>query len=472
MVQNLGLTRGHTYWAPNLNIFRDPRWGRGQETPGEDPTLNAAYGANFISGFQGSAQTTGQDQPPASSYSITNSDSNSGAPVPVPVPVSLFSEDRKPETSTLKASACAKHFFGYSLENCFEAKDNCRLNFNANMTQQEIEDTYLPAFEAAVKVGKVSGLMCSENAVNGIPACANAWAMTTVARQSWGGDFYVTGDCGAVDVALQPYPTEDTWPPVGAADMKGHGYTLPPNVSFESAGLDSDCRAADGQPSKALGTPSDQSAALARLFRTEFRLGRFDPLESSPYNALALADLGTHAHQVLAREACQQSIVLLKNADNTLPLSPNGSSSSSSSNSSSSNNRSNSAHDSARDSASSSSASAKLHVAMIGPNWEVKEGGYSGKGSGGKYTLSSPDAIAGYLNNAAHPHPPSPPSVTVIPGCVDAACESDGGDGFAAAVAAAKVADVVMLAVGIDDSFEGENGDRRALSGLITLPGQ
>ena len=139
-------------------VFRDPRWGRGQETPGEDPVLNGVYGAMFVSGFQGDASE------PA----------NGSAP--------------EPSLRKMKSSACAKHFFGYSLENCFHPNDNCRFNFNANLTQQEIEDTYLPAFQATVEVGRVSGLMCSENAVNGVPTCANSWAMTTVARNSWGFD--------------------------------------------------------------------------------------------------------------------------------------------------------------------------------------------------------------------------------------------------------------------------------------------
>ena len=108
----------------------------------------------------------------------------------------------------LKSSACAKHLFAYSLENCFHARDNCRFNFNANLTQQEIEDTYLPAFQAAVEVGRVTGLMCSLNAVNGVPSCANAWLMSTVARDSWGFDGYVTSDCGGVDDIFAPYPRD------------------------------------------------------------------------------------------------------------------------------------------------------------------------------------------------------------------------------------------------------------------------
>ena len=89
---------------------------------------------------------------------------------------------------TRRLANCARSFFAYSLENCFQPHDNCRFNFNANISQRDIEDTYLPAFQTTVEVGRVTGLMCSENAVNNQPTCANHWAMTTVARDSWGFD--------------------------------------------------------------------------------------------------------------------------------------------------------------------------------------------------------------------------------------------------------------------------------------------
>ena len=126
--------------------------------------MNGMYGALFVSGFQGDAT----------------------AP--------LTGSGPEPPLRQLKSSACAKHFFAYSLENCFNERDNCRFNFNANATQQEIEDTYMPAFQSTVEVGRVTGLMCSENAVNGQPTCANHWALNTVARTSWGFSGYVTGD--------------------------------------------------------------------------------------------------------------------------------------------------------------------------------------------------------------------------------------------------------------------------------------
>ena len=127
---------GIRYARPPFFLCRSQ--GRGQETPGEDPVLNGRYGASFIAGFQGD----------------TIAPANGTAPPPPPL-------------GRLKSSSCAKHFFAYSLENCFTLGDNCRLNFDAELTQQEIEDTYLPAFQSAVELGRVSGLMCSYNAVNG-----------------------------------------------------------------------------------------------------------------------------------------------------------------------------------------------------------------------------------------------------------------------------------------------------------------
>jgi beta-glucosidase len=159
-----GLYQGLTFWAPNVNIFRDPRWGRGQETPGEDPLLNAEYAVQFISGMQG--------------------DESSGY---------------------LKVSACLKHYAAYSAE-------TGRESFAAVVTAQDMEDSYLPAFQAGVERGKASGLMCSYNAetygygvnadeshrpgVQGgaIPSCANKFLMNDLVRGDWGFDGYITSD--------------------------------------------------------------------------------------------------------------------------------------------------------------------------------------------------------------------------------------------------------------------------------------
>ena len=351
-----------------------------------------------------------------------------------------------PPLAQLKSSACAKHYFAYSLENCFNAHDNCRFNFDANLTQQEIEDTYLPAFQSSVEVGRVSGLMCSENAVNGVPACANHWAMTTVARGAWGFDGYVTGDCGAVDVAFAPYPTSHTW----AKGANGHGYTMPGNTSIESAGLDSDCRGPG--PSPALGAAADVDAALKHLWSIEIRLGRFDPLASSPWNKLDYRSMGTPEHQQLALEAARQSIVLLKNDGRTLPLESHGESI---------------APVTEQHGGVVTGAATAASIAMIGPNWEVKSGGYSGSGSTGPFTLPTASYVSRYANVTDSKG--RPVVLNVIPGCYDARCTND--TGIVAAVAAAAAADVVMVAVGIDGTFEGENNDGRALSGDIGLPG-
>ena len=128
-----------------------------QETPGEDPVLTSSYGSAFVRGFQGAA---------------THDDAAVGV-------------QAGSRASALKASSSAKHFYVYNLDNCYGRKDNCRLSFNAHATPQELADTYLPAFHAAVTNASVSGLMCSYNAVNGTPACADGWAMSTLARQTW-----------------------------------------------------------------------------------------------------------------------------------------------------------------------------------------------------------------------------------------------------------------------------------------------
>lgn len=150
-VHNAGLT----FWAPNINIFRDPRWGRGQETPGEDPYLNAEYAHQFVSGMQ-----RGKEDP-----------------------------------TRIKASSCCKHFDAYSLEN-WNGMD--RYHFDAICTQQDLVDTYYPAFVACVNPqrGGGSGIMCSYNAVNGVPTCASSQLLTKNLRNAWGFDGYVTSDCG------------------------------------------------------------------------------------------------------------------------------------------------------------------------------------------------------------------------------------------------------------------------------------
>jgi beta-glucosidase-like glycosyl hydrolase len=267
-----GRNRGLTFWAPNINIFRDPRWGRGQETPGEDPTLNGEYATEFVTGMQ--------------------SDQSSGF---------------------LKASAALKHFAGYSVE-------TGRSDFAAIVTAQDMEDTYLPAFEAGVVKGNASGIMCSYNAETygegvfgpgpaaqhgAIPSCANKGIMNDLARGKWGFEGYITSDCGAV------------------AGVKGaHHYTNSTNdtvTAVLAAGLDSDCGDTILGNVTILGLLQDHATrtlvdtALRRLFTVQFRLGFGDPDSTVPWAQYSESVVNTPANQQLAKEAADQSLVLLKN---------------------------------------------------------------------------------------------------------------------------------------------------------------
>uniref|UniRef100_A0A453PJ88 Glycoside hydrolase family 3 N-terminal domain-containing protein n=1 Tax=Aegilops tauschii subsp. strangulata TaxID=200361 RepID=A0A453PJ88_AEGTS len=160
-VYNNGQAEGLTFWAPNINVFRDPRWGRGQETPGEDPTMTGKYAAVFVRGVQG--------------YAI------SGAI----------------NSSDLEASACCKHFTAYDLENW---KGVTRFAFDAKVTEQDLADTYNPPFKSCVEDGGASGIMCSYNRVNGVPTCADHNLLSKTARGDWSFNGYITSDCDAVAI--------------------------------------------------------------------------------------------------------------------------------------------------------------------------------------------------------------------------------------------------------------------------------
>lgn len=292
--------QGLTIWTPNINIFRDPRWGRGQETPGEDPTLNSKYAINYVQGMQG--------------------------------------DDEK----YLKTSACLKHFAAYSEEGSSKvapSPDAPRSEFSAVVTAQDMEDTYLPAFESGVVEGKASGIMCSYNSETygtglfgpgtaaaddaqggqhkGVPSCANSYLLTDLARKKWGFDGYITADCGAVgDV------------------QHAHKYTNHTNQTVKavlSAGMDIDC----GWPMNDVLTkanllplledgeldPKLIDTALIRLYSVQMRLGMLDHPTDVPWaNYTNAENVNTPAHQALARQAAEQGLVLLKNEHNSLPL--------------------------------------------------------------------------------------------------------------------------------------------------------
>eukprot|EP00760_Papus_ankaliazontas_P008691 PhM_4_TR13913/c0_g1_i1/m.39854/K15920/XYL4; beta-D-xylosidase 4 len=261
---------GLTFWAPNINIFRDPRWGRGQETPGEDPLLSSTYAKNFVSAFQRSGE----------------------------------------DPDRLVASACCKHFDAYSME-LWGGTD--RHHFNAVVTDQDMTDTYLPAFEACAHKdgGAASSFMCSYNAVNGVPSCANKYLLTDLARTAWGFDGYISGDCGATD------------------DVQySHHYTNNSDATCQAtlrAGMDLDCgwflqaHSDTAYDDKAI-DDKDLNNAVTHLLRTQMRLGLFDPDNIQPFKKLPNSIVNSAEHQALAREAAAKGMVLLENHNQTLPF--------------------------------------------------------------------------------------------------------------------------------------------------------
>jgi len=252
---------GLTYWTPNINIFRDPRWGRGQETYGEDPFLTASLGKNFVTGLQGTDKTY------------------------------------------LKAAACAKHYAVHS------GPESNRHKFDVTVSNYDLWDTYLPAFRELVE-NKVAGVMCAYNRLEGQPCCGNDRLMIDILRKDWGFEGYVTSDCGAID---NFYKTHKTHPDAvsASADAVFHG-------------TDVDCgREAYLGLKKAVETgiiPESQiDVSLRRLFEVRFRLGMFDPPEKNPYSQIDSTALEAQAHKDLALKMTRQSIVLLKN-DGILPI--------------------------------------------------------------------------------------------------------------------------------------------------------
>ncbi|XP_062221981.1 probable beta-D-xylosidase 7 [Phragmites australis] len=273
-VYNNGQAEGLTFWAPNINIFRDPRWGRGQETPGEDPTMTGKYAAVFVRGVQG--------------YGIAG-DVNS---------------------TDLEASACCKHFTAYDLENW---KGITRYVFDAKVTAQDLEDTYNPPFKSCVEDGHASGIMCSYNRVNGVPTCADYNLLSKTARKDWGFYGYITSDCDAVAIIH---------------DAQGYAKTAEDAVAdVLKAGMDVNCGSyvqQHGASALQQGkiTEQDINRALHNLFVVRMRLGLFNGNPKyNRYGNISPDQVCTQEHQNLALEAAQDGIVLLKNDANALPLS-------------------------------------------------------------------------------------------------------------------------------------------------------
>ena len=260
---------GLTVWSPNINIFRDPRWGRGQETYGEDPFLTAQMGVAYVTGLQGN------------------------------------------DPKYLKALSTPKHFAVHS------GPEPTRHTADVQVSNHDLEDTYLPAFRATVTAGAGS-VMCAYNSVDGKPACAQPMLLQDHLRNAWHFQGYVVSDCGAASDVSQGHHYAQTMEQGMAAAVKA-GMDIvcawpPGHMTVEGSAL---LRAAQQN----LVSTEEIDRAVRRLFTARMKLGMFDPPEMVPYSKSTLAENDTEPHRQLALMAARESLVLLKNSGNLLPLS-------------------------------------------------------------------------------------------------------------------------------------------------------
>lgn len=258
-----GIYQGLTFWSPNINIFRDPRWGRGHETYGEDPHLTGQMGLQFVRGLQG-------DDP-----------------------------------NYLKTVATAKHYAVHS------GPEPVRHEFNAVVDNRDLYESYLPAFRTLVTDGKAWSVMCAYNQLDGHPACANPF-LYNILRNEWGFEGYIVSDCWAISdfYTFQGYSKDAA--EASALAVKT-GTDLNCGNSYAHLGT---------AIQRGLIAESDLDIAVNRLFTARFKLGMFDPPEKVPYTQIPFSASCSDIHNTLAREAALKSIVLLKNEKNLLPLSP------------------------------------------------------------------------------------------------------------------------------------------------------
>jgi len=261
---------GLDFWSPNINIFRDPRWGRGQETYGEDPFLTGRMGVAFVTGLQG-------DDP-----------------------------------KYFRVISTPKHFAVHS------GPEPSRHSIDIQVSKHDMEDTYLPAFRATVTEGKAESVMCAYNRVNGEPACANTFLLQDQLRGAWKFNGYVVSDCDAVVDIYQGHHFVKSQAEAAAVSLK--------------KGMDNECAdfftvakdSHDYQPymdavKQGLLTEANLDVALKRLFTARMRLGMFDPPEKVPYAQTPESEIDSAAHRELALKTARESMVLLKN-DGVLPL--------------------------------------------------------------------------------------------------------------------------------------------------------
>ncbi len=258
-----GRYKGLTFWSPNINIFRDPRWGRGQETYGEDPYLTSRIGVAFVKGLQG-------DDP-----------------------------------RYMKAAACAKHYAVHS------GPEHLRHEFDITVSERDLWETYLPAFKALVTEADVEAVMCAYNRYDGYACCGSDTLLHDILRNRWGFEGHIVSDCGAIEDIFMNHKIVKSAPEAAAIAIKSG----------------TDVRCGWGEPAlkdavkQGLVSEEEINTALRRLLNTRFKLGMFDPPEMVPYAKISYKKNNAPEHSALALKTARQSTVLLKNANSILPLS-------------------------------------------------------------------------------------------------------------------------------------------------------
>ncbi len=265
-----GIFKGLTFWSPNINIFRDPRWGRGQETYGEDPYLTSRMGVAFVRGLQGN------------------------------------------DPHYFKVISTPKHYAVHS------GPEPDRHTFNAIIDNHDLYDTYLPAFEACIKEGGAFSIMCAYNSLLGDACCGSPALLHKILRDDWGFKGYVVSDCGAINDIFRNHKIVKTAPEAAALAVKS-GTDLNCGRVYSSSLMDA--------VKKGYLTENDINTAVKRLFTARFKLGMFDPPEMVKYSQIPISENDSKEHRELSLKAAHESIILLKNADlpagqagNTLPL--------------------------------------------------------------------------------------------------------------------------------------------------------
>ena len=270
-VYNLSVKKGNTakrytgltFWTPNINIFRDPRWGRGHETYGEDPLLTAEMGIAMTKGLQGN------------------------------------------DPNYLKLSACAKHFAVHS------GPEPLRHEFNATADEHDLYDTYLPAFYRLIKEANVSGVMCAYNSFKGQPCCGSNLFLRKILLHDWKFNGYITSDCWAISDFIYGHKThKDSIS--ASSDAVLHGTNLECGNVYRSL-----TEAVEA----GMITEDQIDISLKKLLKIQFRLGMFDPQDKVPYSKIGAEVLESKPHQQQALKMARQSMVLLKNEKQLLPLS-------------------------------------------------------------------------------------------------------------------------------------------------------